>query len=92
MKSTIITNKEEIKNILLNVDNAIEFGENSIGIGFEQNITIKINYGSDPATKIIILDNGNVAINFAEGAGETGYAEYVIENKNLATELTNKYQ
>ncbi len=91
--SVIIDNKEEIKEILLNVDKKEEVGKVPYGIGFtSNNVTITINHEGDPSTNIIILNNGNVAINPAVGAAESGYAEYKIENKNLATELTNKYQ
>ena len=92
MNSVTIEDKEEIKEILLNVDDKEEVGKVPDEIGFISNVTITINYEGDPSTKIIILSNGNVAINSAVGAGETGYGEYKIENKNLASELTNKYQ
>lgn len=91
MKKVTITNKDEINNLLLNVDNATEVGKMPEGIGFINNVTISVNYNADPSAKIIILGNGNVAINYSLGAGETGYAEYSIENKKLASELTNKY-
>ena len=92
MDSITIENKEEIKEILLNIDDYEEVGKVPEGIGFVSNVVININYEGDPSTNIIILDNGNIAINSAVGVGETGYAEYKIENKNLASELTNKYQ
>lgn len=92
MRTTTIDNKEEIKEILLNVDKKEEINNFSNEIGFIDNVTITINYEGDPSTEIIILDNGNLAINSAVGVGETGYVEYKIENKDLALELTNKYQ
>jgi len=91
-KNVTLTDKEEIKSILLNVDNVKEIGALPSGIGFVSNVVITINYDEDPSTTIIILDNGNIAINKAVGVGETGYAEFEIQNKSLATELTNKYQ
>ena len=92
MDTITIDNKEEMKQILLSIDDYEEIGKIPEGIGFESNIAITINYEGDPSTSIIILDNGNLVINFAVGVGETGPAEYKIENKNLASELTNKYQ
>lgn len=91
MKKVIMSDKEEIKSILLNVDDIKEVGKVPEGIGFAFNVTIRINYDGDPSTAIIILDNGNIAINKAVGVGETGYVEYEINNKNLATQLTDKY-
>lgn len=92
MKSVLIEDKEEMKKVLLNVDEAKEIGQIPYGIGFESNITITVNYDADPSTVIIILDNGDIVINQALGAGETGYAKYEISNKNFATELISKYQ
>lgn len=89
MKKVIINNKEEIKQILLNVDEKKEIGKVPEGISFMFNVKITINYDSDPSVVIIILDNGNVAINQALGVGETSYVEYEIQNKSLATELIN---
>ena len=91
-KTVTLTDKEEIKHILLNVDAAKEIGKVAEGIGFGFSVNIKINYEGDPSTVIVFLSNGNLAINFAEGVGETGYAEYEINNKNFQTELINKYQ
>ena len=91
-RNVTITDKEQIKSILINVDDVKEVGKVPEGIGFMFNVEITINYYGDPSTNIIILDNGNVAINKAVGVGETSYAEYEISNKNLAVELTNKYQ
>lgn len=92
MKQITITDKEEIKSILLSVDDIKEVGKVPEGIGFMFNVTIKVNYNGDPSTNIVILDNGNIAINKAVGVGETGYGEYEISNKSLATQLTDKYQ
>ena len=91
MKKVTITNKNEIADILSNVTN-LELVGKMPAVGFLTNVTITVNYKGDPSAKIIILDNGNVAINFGVGAGESGYAEYKITNKNLSNELTNKYQ
>ena len=87
-----ITNKEEIKKLLLNVDEPKEKGAVPVGIGFESNVIISINYHGDPSTLIILLENGNIVMNKAVGAGETGYWEYEISNKNLTNELRNKYE
>ena len=92
MRNVTITSKEQIKSILTNVDDAKEVGKVPEGIGFMFNVVITINYDGDPSTNIIILDNGNIAINKAVGVGETSYAEYEISNKNLAVEITDKYQ
>lgn len=91
MKSVVLTNNVEIKKILLNVDAAVYVGKISQEIGFINNVTIEVNYNSDPSVKIIILNSGNLAINYGVGAGESGYAEYSITNKKLAAELTEKY-
>lgn len=92
MKKVTITDKEEITSILLNVDDTKEIGKVPEGIGFMFNVVITINYNGDPSTDIVLLDNGNIAINKAVGVGETGYTEHEIQNKTLASELINKYQ
>ena len=76
----------------MNVDNAREVGKVPQGIGFEFSSSIKINYEGDPSTVIVLLSNGNLAINFAYGVGETGFGEYEINNKNFEVELIDKYQ
>lgn len=91
-RNVTITDKEQIKSILINVDDVKDVGKVPEGIDFMFNVEITVNYDGDPSTNIIILDNGNVAINKAVGVGETSYVEYEISNKNLAVELTNKYQ
>lgn len=89
-----ITNKEEIKSILINIDSAVFVKKIKLsdGVGNVDDTAITINYNDDPSTEIIILDNGNIAMNLAVGAGESGYAEYSINNKKLEEELINKYQ
>ena len=92
MEEKTITNKDEIKSILANIDSAVLVKKIADGVGFTGNTTITINYNGDPSTKIILLNNGNIAMNLAVGAGENGYAEYSINNKKLEEELINKYQ
>ena len=72
------------------MDDAKQIGKIS-AVGFSNNVSITVNYNGDPSAKLILLDNGNVAINYSVGAGETEYAEYSINNKKLAKELTDKY-
>lgn len=92
MEEKTITNKDEIKSVLTNIDSAVLVKKIDDGVGFTGNTTITINYNGDPSTKIILLNNGNIAMNLAVGAGENGYAEYSINNKKLEEELINKYQ
>jgi predicted RND superfamily exporter protein len=91
MIETTVTNKDEIKNILSNIDSAV-FVEAITGpFGYMTNTTITINYNNDPSTKIIILANGNIAMDRSVGAGDGGYAQYSLSNKEFESELFNKY-
>lgn len=92
MENKTITNKDEIKSILANIDGAVFVKKIADGVGFTGNTSITINYNGDPSTKIILLNSGNMAMNLAIGAGESGYAEYSINNKKFEEELINKYQ
>lgn len=87
----VINNGEDIKQILKSIDDAVSIGTLEEGIGLENLFNIEVNYNGDPTTSIIFMDNGNVAINYAVGAGESNYGEYKVSNPNLKKELIEKY-
>ena len=92
MKKVTITDKEEIKEILLNVDNATDIGPVPEGIGYVPDVSITVNYNNEPSTNIDVLGNGNLIIYYSGDVGEIENREYEISNKSLAQQLTSKYQ
>ena len=90
-KKITIDNKNEIEEILLNIDNTKEIGAVP-EIGFESNVTITINYNEEPSTLVVIFGNGNVGIDTAVGTAQSEFIEYEIDNKNLSSELISKYE
>lgn len=86
-----ISNQNDIKYILKQLDDATLISTISDEFGFEFLFNIEITYNEDPSTVVIFLDNGNVAINYSVGVGETGYGEYKLSNTNLKNELIEKY-
>ena len=81
----------EISEILKILDKAEYVNTIPDEIGFIYPTTIEVNHKEDPSVKIIFMSNGNVAINYAVGAAETGYAEYNLNHKDFETEITSKY-
>ena len=85
-----ITDKGEIKSILSKLDK-VKLINKMDSVGLNNLFNIEIEYNGDPSTKIFFLDNGNLAINYSVGVGETSYAQYTIEYSNLKDELISTY-
>lgn len=97
MNEVVLTDREEIKYILSNLDKAEFVAEwpAETGVGSVGAMTIEVVYseGQDPATSVVFLNTeGGVAINYSVGVAETNWAEYKIANVNFKQELLDKYQ
>ena len=91
IRTASISNEKEIKEILSNLDKKEKVEKITDGIGFISEVSMTIKYEKKPSTVIVFMDNGNLAINFESETENSGYTEYKIENKNLVSELTDKY-
>lgn len=90
-KKHTITDIKEVMEIIKVLDQAEYVNTIPEGIGFIYPTSIEVNHKEDPSVDIIFMSNGNVAINYAVGSAETGYAEYTLNNKNFEVEIINKY-
>ena len=84
-----VNDKQDIEDILEQIDNAKSVGNVPDGIGFESNFMFEIIYNDSTKTTVIFLNNGNLAISKKDN--QNNYIEYEISNANLEKELIEKY-
>lgn len=89
--NVVIKNKDEIKYILSQIDDATLIEELPDGIGFQFLFNIEIRYNDNSYTRIFFLNNNNLAINNSISDNEMEYKQYSISNTNLKQELINLY-
>ena len=90
VKKYTVEDKDEIKTILLALDDAQSIGAAPDGIGLQGLTSLDINRYQDPTTSVVFLQNGNVLIGTL-GVGESRYGEYKISNTNIKSYIEKKY-